>query len=131
MQGTPSPDVSAELTCTLAEPVALQHVHALTCTFGGGFSPVQVTLTAHVEKDGEAKAVSLLEIYPKDGNMPQVFPCVRFTNGRVQVETVKKALCAIGTTSDASANKLSVRFAGSTDGFGRVVVYHLGVMSQQ
>ena len=75
VQGTPSPSAGAELVCHLAEEVPLQSIREITCTFGGGFSPVRVQLHALVSaaETSTSHAVSVLDVYPKDGNMAQTF----------------------------------------------------------
>ena len=75
------------------------------CTFDAGFSPIRVVATAVV--DGQD--VFLADVYPKDGNMPQSFP--------------------IEARGAQVASKVTLRLEGSTDGFGRVVVYHLAVLT--
>ena len=74
-QGTPSPSAGSELVCHLAEEVPLRSVREITCTFGGGFSPVRVQLHALVSaaETSTSHAVSVLDVYPKDGNMAQTF----------------------------------------------------------
>ena len=74
-QGTPSPSAGAELVCHLAEEVPLQSIREITCTFGGGFSPVRVQLHTLVSaaETSTSHAVSVLDVYPKDGNMAQTF----------------------------------------------------------
>lgn len=75
VQGTPSPSAGAELVCHLAEEVPLQSIREITCTFGGGFSPVRVQLHTLVSaaETSTSHAVSVLDVYPKDGNMAQTF----------------------------------------------------------
>ena len=57
----------------------------------------------------DGQDVLLADVYPKDGNMPQSFP--------------------IEARGAQVASKVTLRLEGSTDGFGRVVVYHLAVLT--
>lgn len=102
---SPSTTEFAEMHCTFDQGVPIDQLRTLLCTFGGGFSPIRVVVTAIVD-DHE---VVLADVYPKDGNMPQSFP--------------------IEARGMQLASKVALRLEGSTDGFGRVVVYHLAVLT--
>ena len=102
---SPSTSEYAEMHCTFDAGVPMNQLRTLMCTFGGGFSPIRVVVTAVV--DGQD--VLLADVYPKDGNMPQSFP--------------------IEARGAQVASKVTLRLEGSTDGFGRVVVYHLAVLT--
>lgn len=102
---SPSTTEFAEMHCTFDQGVPMDQLRTLECTFGGGFSPIRVVVTADVNN----QEVLLADVYPKDGNMPQSFP-----------------IEACGTQL---ASKVTLRLEGSTDGFGRVVVYHLAVLT--
>ena len=102
---SPSTNEFAEMHCTFDSGVPMNQLRTLMCTFGGGFSPVRVVVTAVVDDQD----VRLAEVYPKDGNMPQSFP--------------------IEDRGAQVATKVTLRLEGSTDGFGRVVVYHLAVLT--
>ena len=102
---SPSTSEYAEMHCTFDAGVPMHQLRTLLCTFGGGFSPIRVVVTAVV--DGQD--VLLADVYPKDGNMPQSFP--------------------IEARGAQVASKVTLRLEGSTDGFGRVVVYHLAVLT--
>ena len=100
-------DAHVSLVLTLPEPIELKKLQTLQCTFAGGFAPVCVAVLAEV---GTAPSWTELEsVYPRDGNQPQAFP----------LATDKKT---------ETVSRLMLRLDGSTDGFGRIVVYELNIL---
>ena len=107
---------SVQLSCKTAEQVPTDGVEELRCTFAGGFAPISVLVEACVE--GEWHKVGV--IYPEDTNKAQTFRYVATgacTHARLQSHAQKPA------------DQLRVQLSGSTDGFGRVIVYDLGLWS--
>ncbi|NXT28735.1 NR2CA protein, partial [Syrrhaptes paradoxus] len=85
-------------------------VSQLHIQFQGGFSSRLCTLEGC--RTGE-ELVKISELYPADSNAMQISPSPAF-----QVE-------------ETVLDKLKVTFGNSTDFFGRVVVYHLGVLGER
>ncbi|XP_010182239.1 PREDICTED: nuclear receptor 2C2-associated protein, partial [Mesitornis unicolor] len=89
---------------TLDFPRAVK-VSQLHVQFQGGFSSQLCTLEGC--RAGE-ELVKISDLYPKDTNAMQ----------RFQVE-------------ETVLEKLKITFGSSTDFFGRIVVYHLGVLGER
>lgn len=120
-QGSPSTSAAATLTCVLSAPIAVGTLQALQCTFAGGFAPVRIVSMAGFAAPDAPKDVAWVdfhEAYPADGNMAQRFA---YDAAHVQMR-----LAAQGR-AEAACTHLGVRLEGSTDGFGRVIVYGLGI----
>ncbi|NXE44352.1 NR2CA protein, partial [Ptilorrhoa leucosticta] len=92
------------VTLDFPRPVKVSQLHI---QFQGGFSSQLCTLEGC--RTGE-ELVKISELYPQDSHAMQIsFPRVE--------ETV--------------LDKLRITFGSSTDFFGRVVVYHLGVLGER
>ncbi|NXF27801.1 NR2CA protein, partial [Rhodinocichla rosea] len=92
------------VTLDFPRPVKVSQLHI---QFQGGFSSRLCTLEGC--RTGE-ELVKISELYPQDSHAMQIsFPRVE--------ETV--------------LDKLKITFGSSTDFFGRVVVYHLGVLGER
>lgn len=97
-------NTEAHLTATLNEKVRMSALTVrLTC--GGGFAPVRIAVDTLVDDWVEVGAV-----FPADSNMAQTLPL------KVPEHVA---------SSDTSA--VRVRLGGSTDAFGRVILYELGI----
>ncbi|NXE99460.1 NR2CA protein, partial [Menura novaehollandiae] len=95
-------------------------VSQLHIQFQGGFSSRLCTLEGC--RTGE-ELVKISELYPQDNHAMQIsFPGMMMGGGiqgfRFQVE-------------ETVLDKLRITFGSSTDFFGRVVVYHLGVLGER
>ncbi|WFD30489.1 hypothetical protein MSPP1_001510 [Malassezia sp. CBS 17886] len=127
MQLNPRDNVhSATLKCKLAAPLSVSSLDALHGTFAGGFVPVRVVTLVGLEDAREKDGVRWVELaasFPEDGNRRQSF---KDSSRGARTE-------ASPTFADAPApplaSALALRFEGSTDQFGRIVVYHLAVSS--
>ncbi|XP_071434259.1 nuclear receptor 2C2-associated protein isoform X3 [Pithys albifrons albifrons] len=90
------------VTLDFPRPVKVSQLHI---QFQGGFSSRLCTLEGC--RAGE-ELVKISELYPQDNNAMQTF----------QVE-------------ETVLEKLKITFENSTDFFGRIVVYHLGVLGER
>ncbi|NWZ39028.1 NR2CA protein, partial [Brachypodius atriceps] len=98
------------VTLDFPRPVRVSQLHI---QFQGGFSSRLCTLEGC--RTGE-ELVKISELYPQDSHAMQIsFP--RMVTGFQVEETV--------------LDKLKITFGSSTDFFGRIVVYHLGVMGER
>ncbi|NXO63781.1 NR2CA protein, partial [Phainopepla nitens] len=98
------------VTLDFPRPVKVSELHI---QFQGGFSSRLCTLEGC--RTGE-ELVKISELYPQDSHAMQIsFP--RMMTGFQVEETV--------------LDKLKITFGSSTDFFGRVVVYHLGVLGER
>ncbi|NXN84974.1 NR2CA protein, partial [Bombycilla garrulus] len=98
------------VTLDFPRPVKVSEFHI---QFQGGFSSQVCTLEGC--RTGE-ELVKISELYPQDSHAMQIsFPSME-TGFQVE-ETV--------------LDKLKITFGSSTDFFGRVVVYHLGVLGER
>ncbi|XP_077645002.1 nuclear receptor 2C2-associated protein [Lonchura striata] len=96
------------VTLDFPQPVRVSQLHV---QFQGGFSSRLCTLEGC--RTGE-ELVKISELYPQDSHAMQIsFPGMQF-----QVE-------------ETVLDKLKITFGSSTDFFGRVVVYHLGVLGER
>ncbi|NXI20614.1 NR2CA protein, partial [Irena cyanogastra] len=91
------------VTLDFPRPVKLSELHV---QFQGGFSSRLCTLEGC--RTGE-ELVKISELYPQDSHAMQI---------SFQVE-------------ETVLEKLKITFGSSTDFFGRVVVYHLGVLGER
>ena len=106
----------------MATHTAVRALRGLQCTFAGGFAPVRIVTIAGFAPPERPKEVAWTDIdvaYPADGNMAQTFDYQR--------ERIDEQLRAQGHTSDAECTHLALRLEGSTDGFGRVIIYKLDI----
>ncbi|NXQ07322.1 NR2CA protein, partial [Vidua macroura] len=95
------------VTLDFPRPVKVSQLHI---QFQGGFSSRLCTLEGC--RTGE-ELVKISELYPQDSHAMQIsFPRM------VMVE-------------ETVLDKLKITFGSSTDFFGRVVVYHLGVLGER
>lgn len=121
-KGSPSTSAYVVLTCTLGTPCAVDAWKQLWCTFAGGFAPVRIVTAAGFADAAQPKDIAWVDVhvaYPADGNMAQTFPYAH--------ETIAERLQAHGRAADLPCTHLALRLEGSTDGFGRIIVYNLGV----
>lgn len=121
-QGSPSTSAQVTLTATLDAPCAVSSLQVVHCTFAGGFAPIRVVLLAGFASAANPKDVAWVEletVYPADGNMAQTFP--------LKPEHVAQQLQVAAYAVDAACTHLALRLEGSTDGFGRLVVYRLAI----
>ena len=100
-------------------------MRSLVCTFAGGFAPIRIVTTAGFAQSDRPKEVNWLEIqtaYPADGNLQQQFlyEASYLTSQLKQHNLDHNALCT----------HLAFRLEGSTDGFGRIIVYKLDVVNE-
>ncbi|WFD34627.1 hypothetical protein MCUN1_001468 [Malassezia cuniculi] len=105
--GNPAVSTQVTLTATLDEAVRLCELKNVRCTCGGGFSPVRIAVDALT-----SDWVEICAVFPADSNMAQTLPL-----------TIPDALAS----QEASAVRL--RLGGSTDAFGRVIIYELGLLA--
>ncbi|KOS14646.1 hypothetical protein Malapachy_1217 [Malassezia pachydermatis] len=121
--GDPSTSSTMQLTCTLAEPRTMLEVAELRCTFAGGFAAIRVAvLFGYATQDKILDWARVQEVFPKDGNMMQKFGW--------NTEVAQQAVQAIGRDMDTPVTHIALSLEGSTDGFGRVTVYELGIWTQ-
>ncbi|CDU25803.1 related to TR4 orphan receptor associated protein TRA16 [Sporisorium scitamineum] len=99
------------LSFKLAQPISLQHLHSLSLTFAGGFSPMSFNIVAS-EQDGKTWFPAVADLFPKDTNAKQFFDL----SGQLS-EEVKEA------------NWLRFELNGSTDDYGRVTIYQAEVFA--
>ncbi|WFC96604.1 hypothetical protein MBRA1_003265 [Malassezia brasiliensis] len=121
-RGSPSTSAQVTLTATLDTPCAVSSLQAVHCTFAGGFAPIRVVILAGIASEANPKEVAWIElatVYPADGNLAQTFPLKR--------EDVASQLQAAAYAADVACTHLVLRLEGSTDGFGRLVVYRLAI----
>ncbi|KFO55162.1 Nuclear receptor 2C2-associated protein, partial [Corvus brachyrhynchos] len=90
------------VTLDFPQPVKVSQLHI---QFQGGFSSRLCTLEGCRTGEG---LVKISELYPQDSHALQIF----------QVE-------------ETVLDKLRITFGSSTDFFGRIVVYHLGVLGER
>ncbi|NXO08648.1 NR2CA protein, partial [Oriolus oriolus] len=101
------------VTLDFPQPVKVSQLHI---QFQGGFSSRLCTLEGC--RTGE-ELVKISELYPQDSHAMQIsFPRVTMMMEGFQVE-------------ETVLDKLRITFGSSTDFFGRVVVYHLGVLGER
>ncbi|NWX53543.1 NR2CA protein, partial [Promerops cafer] len=103
------------VTLDFPRPVKVSQLHI---QFQGGFSSRLCTLEGC--RTGE-ELVKISELYPQDSHAMQIsFPRLRTGRGvhRFQVQ-------------ETELDKLKITFGSSTDFFGRIVVYHLGVLGER
>ncbi|NXP64623.1 NR2CA protein, partial [Chloropsis cyanopogon] len=101
------------VTLDFPRPVRVSELHI---QFQGGFSSRLCTLEGC--RTGE-ELVKISELYPQDSHAMQIsFPRTMMGLHRFQVE-------------ETVLDKLKITFGSSTDFFGRVVVYHLGVLGER
>ncbi|XP_062366003.1 nuclear receptor 2C2-associated protein isoform X2 [Cinclus cinclus] len=98
----PTQGTSQWVTLDFPRPVKVSQLHI---QFQGGFSSRLCTLEGC--RTGE-ELVKISELYPQDSHAMQ----------RFQVE-------------ETVLDKLKITFGSSTDFFGRVVIYHLGVLGER
>ncbi|NWS02726.1 NR2CA protein, partial [Motacilla alba] len=99
------------VTLDFPRPVKVSQLHI---QFQGGFSSRLCTLEGC--RTGE-ELVKISELYPQDSHAMQIsFP--RMEGRQFQVE-------------QTVLDRLKITFGSSTDFFGRVVVYHLGVLGER
>ncbi|NXA65066.1 NR2CA protein, partial [Mohoua ochrocephala] len=98
------------VTLDFPRPVKVSQLHI---QFQGGFSSRLCTLEGC--RTGE-ELVKISELYPQDSHAMQIsFPMMMM----------------IGGVEETVLDKLRITFGSSTDFFGRVVVYHLGVLGER
>ncbi|NXH53493.1 NR2CA protein, partial [Rhabdornis inornatus] len=101
------------VTLDFPRPVKVSQLHI---QFQGGFSSRLCTLEGC--RTGE-ELVKISELYPQDNHAMQIsFPRMVIWGDGFQVE-------------ETVLDKLKITFGSSTDFFGRVVVYHLGVLGER
>ncbi|NXK96740.1 NR2CA protein, partial [Formicarius rufipectus] len=96
------------VTLDFPRPVKVSQLHI---QFQGGFSSQLCTLEGC--RAGE-ELVKISELYPQDSHAMQI----SFATCGFQVE-------------ETVLDKLKITFESSTDFFGRIVVYHLGVLGER
>ncbi|NXL76270.1 NR2CA protein, partial [Leptocoma aspasia] len=99
------------VTLDFPRPVKVSQLHI---QFQGGFSSRLCTLEGC--RTGE-ELVTISELYPQDSHAMQI-SLLRMMLHRFQVQ-------------ETVLDKLKITFGSSTDFFGRVVVYHLGVLGER
>ncbi|KAK2542205.1 Nr2c2ap [Columba guinea] len=102
--------LSQWVTLDFPSTVRISQLHI---QFQGGFSSRLCTLEGC--RAGE-EPVKISNLYPEDTNAMQISFAV--PRARFQVE-------------ETELDKLKITFENSTDFFGRIVVYHLGVLGQR
>lgn len=95
----------AYLTATLEDKQSFDKL-TVRCTCGGGFAPVRIAVDVLLEDWVEVDAV-----FPADSNMAQEFP-----------------LEVPASVASTETSAIRVRLGGSTDAFGRVILYDLGII---
>lgn len=93
------------LTATLEHAQRLGALKTIKCTCGGGFAPIRISVDSLADD-----WIELGSVYPADSNMAQELP-----------------LSAPDLASETSVVRL--RLCGSTDAFGRVIIYELGLFT--
>ncbi|WFD05583.1 hypothetical protein MVES1_000913 [Malassezia vespertilionis] len=121
--GSPSISAHVLVASTLSAPRRVETWQALECIFAGGFSPIRIVTLAGFAREGskEVEWIEVQESYPRDGNMQQSFA--------YEPEAVAATLRARGKRSTDACTHIALRLDGSTDGFGRVIVYRLNVLA--
>ncbi|WFD26618.1 hypothetical protein MNAN1_001601 [Malassezia nana] len=118
--GSPDPSASATLTCTLSKPCAVCEVAQWQATFAGGFVPTRMALFVALTGSGTEDLWQMVtEAFPKDGNMPQSFA--------IDSASLESLLSSLGYPFDVTTEQVRIQFDGSTDGFGRITIYELGL----
>ncbi|NWX33676.1 NR2CA protein, partial [Notiomystis cincta] len=107
------------VTLDFPRPVKVSQLHI---QFQGGFSSRLCTLEGC--RTGE-DLVKISELYPQDSHAMQIsFPS---TTGGMEFGE----FWGIFQVEETVLEKLKITFGSSTDFFGRVVVYHLGVLGER
>ncbi|NXY11905.1 NR2CA protein, partial [Pteruthius melanotis] len=111
------------VTLDFPQPVKVSQLHI---QFQGGFSSRLCTLEGC--RTGE-ELVKISELYPQDSHAMQIsFP--RMTTG-AEFGDFLGAILPLFQVEETVLDKLRITFGSSTDFFGRVVVYHLGVLGER
>ncbi|NXV08738.1 NR2CA protein, partial [Cettia cetti] len=118
----PTQGTSQWVTLEFPSPVKVSQLHI---QFQGGFSSRLCTLEGC--RTGE-ELVKISELYPQDSHAMQISFPRRMAGGNLGIFW---EFCCPGRVEETVLEKLKITFGSSTDFFGRIVVYHLGVLGER